>query len=388
MYSAVHHRLDKNQELNEIYWAWSLKSLGLSFVSIFLPIYLYSLGFRVTSLMFFFFLLHGIRIFIEPFSGWLVARYGPKHIMALSFYLLLLQLALFLTLPQMHWPLWCISFVSAVGLSTHFVSLHTDFSAMKSNKGVGQQLSRLNELANLGSAIGPLAGGLIALYFGIQFSFVAALVVLSFAVLPLFRTKDAHVRHPYSFGQVRLKPIWRDLVSQAGAGIDSVLVNTLWPFAIFLVVGSYATVGAFTTIALLLTLVVSMVVGRLVDEGHWRGLIRFGSIGTALVHFLRAFSATPITVALATIVGDLAYWFLNIPYLAAYYEHADRPDRIEYVVVMEMATEIGRASFWLCLLLISLVSTTQLALTTAFIIGAVASCFIMLIRPPRTLLAK
>jgi MFS family permease len=384
MYTIVrHHILNRQLERSEVYWAWTLKSFGLSFVSIFLPIYLYQLGYTVPTIFAYYLMMHIMRFCIEPTNGWLVARYGAKHVLAASFYLLLVQLGLFLTLPSMHWPLWLLSAISAMGLSAHFLALHVEFSSVKTGRNIGHEVSLLNELGSLGSALGPLLGGFIATWFGIQFSFVAALVVLSFAALPLFRTGEIHGPKAYNLRQLRLKPIWRDLVSEMGAGVDSNLVNFLWPFAIFLVVGSYATVGAITTLALLLTLVVSVGVGRLLDRGgHWRQLLNFGSTTTAFMHGIRIIAQTPFTVLLASIFGDMTHWFNNVPYIAAYYKHADRPDRIEYIVAMEMATQVGRIFFWLALWIVSMQSTVY-ALRVGYVLGAVGALLIMAIRTPR-----
>lgn len=384
MHSIVrHHVLNRSQERSEIYWAWALKSFGLSFVSIFLPIYLYTLGHSVTAIFGYYLMMHAMRIVIEPFNGWLVARYGAKHVMAASFYLLLTQLGLFMTLPQYGWPLWLLSLISAMGLSAHFLALHVEFSAIKSGKKIGEEVSLLNELASLGSAVGPLLGGLLATWVGIQFSFVAALVVMSFAVLPLFRTGEIHGARPYNLRRLKLRPIARDLWSEAGAGIDSNLVNFLWPFAIFLIVDSYATVGAITSLALLSTLVVSVIVGRMLDHGgHWARLLRFGSISTAIMHLVRITANTPLGVTVVSVLGDMSHWFNNVPYIAAYYSNADRPDRIEYIVAMEMATQVGRVVFWLVLWQVSMYSTAG-AINTAFVLGALGALMIMIIRKPR-----
>ncbi len=386
MQSIVRHRLfDRGHELNEIYWAWSLKSLGLSLISIFLPIYLYSLNYSIPTILFFYLMLNAFRAIFEPASGILVGHYGPKHVMAASFYLLLLQLGMFLTLPTAHWSLVLLAAVSAIGYSLHFISLHTHFSHIKRVKSVGREVGRLTELTNLSSSLGPLVGGLVATFVGIQYSFAAALVLTSFAIFPLFRSRDFSRPTTVPWGHFRLRTIARDLVANIGGGIESSMSTTLWPFALFLVVGTYAKVGAIATLSVVLALITSQLVGRLIDQGFQKQLLVSGGMAEAVLNIFRIFASTPLTVTLVGIVSEVTggYW-LTVPFIAAYYEHADRAARIKYIVAMEMAAQIGKVLFWAALVLASLHST-MLMLVVGFGMSAVAAMLMPLIRPLRKL---
>lgn len=92
-------------ELAELYTSMSLRSLGFSLVGIFVPVYLYQNGVSIASVFTFFALLFILRVPVAMVSGYLVARIGPKHSIAVSTVLFLVFLGLLLSFTTVRWPL-------------------------------------------------------------------------------------------------------------------------------------------------------------------------------------------------------------------------------------------------------------------------------------------
>src|SRR5690606_24247459 len=71
-------------ELGEIYSAMMLRSLALSVIGVFVPVYLYQNGYDVIQILLFFAVFFLNRTIFDVVAGYLVARWGPKHTMMLS----------------------------------------------------------------------------------------------------------------------------------------------------------------------------------------------------------------------------------------------------------------------------------------------------------------
>ena len=142
----------------------TLKTLSLSMISVFVPIYLYDLGFSLFDISVYFFMYFVIRAPINIIAGVLVARYGPKHVLSYGYVVTLVYLGMLLTLPQYDWALWSMSLAAAISNSFFFVAYHVDFSKIKESKKEGEELGHMYILVRVAGAVGPLFGGLLALY--------------------------------------------------------------------------------------------------------------------------------------------------------------------------------------------------------------------------------
>ena len=108
------HQLRRlKSELSEIYLNQIIRKIAISFIGIFVPVYLFSLGFPIqVALIFMFFEYLGIGLF-SPVAGFLSTRFGIKHTIGASS---LLYLIYFygLTLVDLSTPIY-----SIYGLSCH-----------------------------------------------------------------------------------------------------------------------------------------------------------------------------------------------------------------------------------------------------------------------------
>ena len=64
-------------ELSELYASMLLRSLALSLIGLFVPIYLYKLGYSITDILGFFTVFFLIRIPVDIVVAFIVGRIGP-----------------------------------------------------------------------------------------------------------------------------------------------------------------------------------------------------------------------------------------------------------------------------------------------------------------------
>ena len=363
-------------EVKELYVAMGLKTLGISLVSVFIPIYLYKLGYSIQAILVYFITYNLILFVVDPLAGYLLTRWGSKKLMVSAFGFVLLNLSLLATLPNFHWPLVFVAITLALYSCAYDIPYHVTFSRFKAKGRSGGELGAMQIIIRVGGSLGPLIGGAVATSFGIGYAFIATIVLLIAGGLFLLISKEIPVQPGYSLRKLPLRKMRRDLLSYGALSIDASMIGNFWPFFLFLVFVTYAKIGLITTLSFLFSLSAAYLAGRLTDRGHQRGLIRRGSTLESVVHVGRTVSATPFLAGPTGIVGEMSHVFILIPWCARYYSRADEFPRVEYVTAMEMMATLSRFINWVMLLAISYFVTLKWLVIIGFIIAAASSLLI------------
>ncbi|HSH56155.1 MAG TPA: MFS transporter [Candidatus Limnocylindrales bacterium] len=358
-------------EISEIYTSETIKTFAYSLIGIFLPIYLLQNGVSLQSLFILFILINVFRFFLELPVGHLIARFGAKHVMAISYPLSFLYIALLAVYPSYPTPLYIIAALWAIADSLHWVAYQSLFSKAKSKGKSGRQIGLMGILSISIGALVPLLGGYIAAKFGLQAVFMIAPILLLIAMVPLFQSMETVRSKRLNFSGL-VPTVRRDMVAHAALSFDVVAGMVLWPLFIFMAVQDYFKLGLLVSLSFIPSLIAFWFAGRISDTMSKKRTLAVGAGGLFVVNAFRAavtgyWSAFGVH-ALGVIVGPL----LSIPLYSIFYSHADRTRRIEYTVVLEMAADASRALTFALLLGISLIASQQNVLRAGFVMAAIA----------------
>jgi MFS family permease len=177
-------------ELSELYVSQFLRSLGVNLVGLFIPIYLYKIGYNLGQIAYFFVCWFVFRVFFDYISARFIAKYGPKHGMFVGCILHSVYLALILTIKTQHWPFILVASVGSFAYGLHILALQVDFSKIKHVDHGGKELGFLSIVDKLGGVVGPLVGGLLANYFDPRYAVGLAGLMLLVSAVPLFLSKE------------------------------------------------------------------------------------------------------------------------------------------------------------------------------------------------------
>jgi MFS family permease len=385
-YHQVRHHLFrmKYTELNEIYYFMSFRSFALSLITIFLPIFLYQGGFGISNI----FLLYGLMYFFElcfeyP-SGALLKKWGPKHGMIISLPFLIFHLWQIITISSYQWPIWTIALSGGLSLAFYWQSYHYDFSRSKRKSRATGDVAKLYIIMSIFGASAPLLGGLIASLYGMKALLSVVSLLFFVASFFLFRTKDRNFRKgKLNLSKIDIKVIKKDLISYAGMGWESVAAGQIWPLFLGLVVSSYAKLGLVTSLALLLTVVITYWTGKRSDKGKRIDMIRYGSFANAIVSVGQIFVETTTQAFAANMGRSLAQSMQISPFDSEYYLHADEESRSEYLFLMESAVDLSRAILHAILFAISFYFSVKTVLIIGLVLGAFGSVLVPLIPPAK-----
>lgn len=350
----VHYFL--NRELSELYLSFSLRTFALSMISIFVPLYLLKIGYDLIAVLTFFMIFSMIHGVISVSVAKLSMKIGIKHAITLSIPFLILYFILLYTLPTYNWPLAILAMVGAVSNALFWFSFHVDFSKFSVKKVRGQEIGILRILTSSLNVVGPLIGAIIISFisFLYLFLFVSSLLIIS--MVPLFYSKDIHVKQKISLKKVFRSSSIKDFLVFMGNGAENAGGAVIWPIFIFIIVGTYLSLGMITAIATSLSLITVFIVGRLCDRLKRRRILKFGSVAHSLTWFFKAFVTTGPQIVLINSFSGIINTFKDISYTAMVYDKANKKNIVEFIVLREIGISIGRVMFFMLMILMVILS--------------------------------
>lgn len=371
-------------ELSEVYVAMIFRSLALSLIGIFVPVYLLQLDYGIVGIIHFYLYFFSARMCFDFIGAHLVARFGPKHAMLISYGFQIMAALLFLTLKDYSWPLYIPAMIWGASNSIFFIAFHVNFSKIKHVDNGGKEIGYVNVMERIGGMIGPFVGGMLAMVFGAQYLFLIAIILLLIGLVPLFRTAEpVKTRQKLHYRAFKLNDMKRDVASYGAFSIENNLLIVLWPAFLTLFVFAdnvYATIGGLASIGSLVSVAAAYAVGKLVDEKRGGQLLRFATVANAFVYVFRPFVNGVAAVLGVNVVNEALTVGYRIPYTKGWYDAADQHPgfRIVYISVIEAFGSFCKCLVWAELLLLSSVLNTYQLIVLGFIIAGVSSLLINL----------
>jgi MFS family permease len=384
MLTMVQHHMHhpRMSSLRAIFAAVSIKMFGLSIFSVFIPIYLYTLNYSFRMIIIFFLMDHLFRTLLTPFEGWLISKMGPIFGLAVSAGVNVFMLLLLYTLPQHSWPLALVAFASAVATSMHFLSYFVDFAVSQKIGKTGREVGALAQLLIIVTSLGPLLGGLIGTFYGTAWLLATTIALVALSMVPLLSAHHPHVSHDFDIRRIPWCAMTPDLISAGGKAWDNRAAGVVWPFAIFLLVGTYAKVGFITAISFLTVFVVArLVTVRADSEGP--KLLKTGSFASAGIHLVRIIAQTFVSVVFVNLLDGIFNWVCQIPWQAKMYRNALATSPVEYLTAFNIAADASAVIFWTILLASTYILSVNQTIILAFLLGAIGMTIVPIISRSR-----
>ncbi|MDQ3093702.1 MAG: MFS transporter [bacterium] len=340
-------------ELSEIYASQMLRSLALSLVSIFVPVYLYTIGYSFRQILLFFAVWFASRLVTTPFMAKIVGRIGPKHSILLSQLIQIVYLSMLMSLESMNWPIYLLATIGATALGLFWIGFHTDLSKVRHPEHAGKELSYVNNFERIGAILGPLIGGLVANFYDPRYTIFIALVVMVLSSLPLLATKEPVIlKQKIRFRGFPYRENIRTSLATAAFELDTQSCQIVWPLYVAVAIFGkdiFGKLGAMAAMSVALGLLFTHAIGRLIDNKRGGELLLYSSLANSVVYLLRPFANTILLVFGINLINDPITTAMKIPFLKGYHDAADSYEgyRIVFFAVNEWITAFVRMMFWL-----------------------------------------
>ncbi len=380
--NVIHNRITfrhaKLSQMGELYISTMISSLAKSLIGIFVPVYLYQLGYSLDVIALFYLFIYGTRIVTDGIAGWLIGEFGPKHMMILSHMFLITQLYMLATLEQYEWSLLLIGALQIVSTGLFFMSYHTAFSKIHSDKHGGKQIGTMIRFVKLSSALGPLVGGIVATYIGVDAVLYVSIALILLSVTPLVLSPEpVRGRQHITTAGFPWKKVKYDLIANSGLAGDQMISLIVWPLFVSIFVFNsnvYLSVGMLTTVGLIMSVVVTKLFGSMIDSGKGGGLLRFTSAFQAIGHVARMFISTSAAATGMNMVSEPLSVGIRMPFSKAVYDAASSYEgyRIVYIGAILTSSNIVRTFVMALIYVVATYGNDKQALLSVFLFASLS----------------
>ncbi len=364
-----------------LYWSVGLMGLGMAMVTIFEPIYLFTLGYGLEQIMFFYLIIYFLYTLILPFFGKIIGRFGLEHSIFYSqFFLIAFYVSLFAISKQ---PIffYIAPIFFAIQKSLYWPAYHADFALFSNNQQRGREVGGLETLNLTVFIIGPLLGGLLIVWSNFSTLFIVVSVLFLLSSIPLLRIKEIHDKQEFKYTDVFKTLIdknhRRNFFAYLGFG-EELIVLTVWPIFIYTVISNYASIGEIVAGATLITGLVVLFLGKIADKYNNVKFLRWGSLSYFFSWIMKVMATLGWHILTLDTISRFSKEMVFIPLQSMTYKAAKKLGPLSYGIYLEQSLAIGKVlAAFLAIVIISIFSDPWLPL---FLLAAVFSLFYMIYR--------
>jgi MFS family permease len=350
----LHFDFLKNVKLIEIYINIALTTLSFSLVGLFIPIYLYSeVGYSFEKVMYFMIIYVIMTLFGFYFALKSSQMIGLNKTVALSVPLRIIYMVLLALMIKYNVSMYLVTFFGALGMSMYWLPFHVRFSESSDGRKRGSEVGLMYTINGLFAISGPIMGGLIVTFLGFSSLYIITSIILGLSLIPMFMIKEEKIKEGIKIKNILKGKSYKELLGYFGEGYrgDGYI---LWSFYLFLILGSYITLGGISSGVIFFNSILHLFVGYLVDVFGKRKIIKIGSFIDSLTWFTRLFFHSLYSLFAVTALSGLAIatWFT--PFAAKFYDKFSKEDGISHMLFREWALALGRIMIFLFALIFGL----------------------------------
>jgi MFS family permease len=340
------HHFFRNKEMNELYLSYGIMNFAAGLISIYVPIYLYNIGFSIPTIMFLFILSAvSFLIFSIP-NARLVAKIGIKKSMLISLPLLVIYYLGLKYVANYHYLIFLLQCLIGFRNTLFNYSFHLNFIKHSDRHNRGKEVSMIQSSALIASLLSPLCGGLIVQYSNYSTLFFSGSFLLLLAMVPLFFSSEIYEKIYFS-GRGIFKNIFKKqnlplTLSFSGYAIEEWIGVTLWPIFLFLLLGKMDSIGMVTSITASLTFLLFYFIGQASDKRDKKKLLKIGTFFYFFGWLGRIFVSGFSSILFVDTYKNLTWQMVNVPWTAYAYDLASRGDYFKFIVQREIIYNISR----------------------------------------------
>ena len=332
------------KEIEHLYESVAIGNLAQAIITLFEPIFLYHVvGLSVPEVLMFTAAIYSMYALIIPFGGKIMAKFGYAHSIFFSIPFQIIFWFLILYSEQYVLMLIPAAISLAIQKTLYWPALHASLARFSDKKQRGREFSFMYAIMNLMQIIGPMLGGFLSTYFGIEVVFVIASIVYFCSAIPILWSKEVFIPKPYRFHDTLdlYKKYPLKFLGYFGFG-EELLVYTIWPIFMYTIVASYQDVGTLVTIATLVATGLALYIGFYTDRHSKESLLRAGTVIYALTWLARIPVVSPFAAFITDTLSRTTKSLVFIPVSALTYDRAAQTHILPYVIGFEQMLAIGK----------------------------------------------
>jgi MFS family permease len=366
------------KEIEHLYAAMGIGNLAQAIITIFEPIFLYSvLGFSIEEVLLFMAAVYALYTIFIPFGGKIAARFGYAHSIFFSIpFQILFWLTLIGSQHSLAW-IYVAPLMFAIQKTLFWPAFHASLARFANGKQRGREFSMMYAIMNLMQVLGPMIGGFLSLTLGFNGIFIVVSLIYFCSAIPLFWSQEVFVPREYKFHDTwnLYKKYPLRFLGYFGFA-EELIVLTVWPIFIFTLVSDLQDLGALVTVATLISTALALYIGMYTDQHSKRAVMRVGTYFMVLSWLARLPIVSSFGVFITDALGRTAKSVNFVPMSALTYERAESTHIMPYIIGFEQALALGKFLGAVVGIIVFAATGSFVAL---FILAAVFSLFYFLV---------
>ncbi len=340
------------RQVRELYSATIILNFAIAMVSIFEPVFLYTLFIKQYSLsttlsfiLLFYLVVYIAYFFCVPLGAKFVKRFGFEISIALG--CVFMALFYFCLFASSHYIglIFVAIIVYVLWKMFYWPAYHGDFAKYSMDGEQGREVGDLIVLQALIYVAGPVVGGLLLQFYGFKSLFIFAAIIIILSNVPMLITKEKLIPQSFdyksAFKRLFARENRRKFISLWGFG-EEFIVLIIWPIFMFVIIKDFLGLGVITGIATLITLLIYLYIGKLTDKKNHGYLLKIGELAYFFVWMLRALISSVGGVLLLDTASRLSKQAIAVPIVAETYEKAQDNSVMEGITFFEMSLVVGK----------------------------------------------
>ncbi|MEK7452732.1 MAG: hypothetical protein AAB614_00690 [Patescibacteria group bacterium] len=337
----------KNKEMNEMYLSVFLMSIAQGLVAIFVPIYLYSLHYSISEILFYYFLISAYFLILTPFLIKIISKIGVKHSIGISipFHIIyFLGLNIIESLPLLFYIL---PAILSSSLIFHNIGYHLNYMEHSDSERTEKEVSILIILPVIASIASPFIGGFIAFVFGYSYIYIIGSIILSLSIMPLFVTKDQKEKINFKTNEIFKNVIKKEnkflTTSFMAYAATSTIGIVIWPLFLTTLNISTKIIGFIISVTAISTLFFSYFTSdKRNNIENEKESIKKIYIFDTLGWIGRIFVDSSISAFVVESYKTITVRLLHIKWASLSYNIAKKSDYFRFIVSRELTFNISR----------------------------------------------
>lgn len=291
--------------MRRFYLSSFLHDFGFSMTSMFVMFYLYQLGWPLPFVLGYLAVGSVFKSFFRHLAAWLMTAWRSQKLTLIGS---VLWVPFVVSLLALGGPggwgyalLALVIILEAASHSAYYMAWDFNFVSFEDKEKTGRQISLTWIVGDISRILAPMAGGLIAQIWGFELSLVIAGSLMLLSVGPLLRLKSkTRIKDPararrllkprgiwQSYRKMSQPRLWAFLLSNV-AGLAVVFWALYLAIAVF-ADKAYGALGILFAASAIFSMLISWLVGRLVDRGRGHQVLVTSSLIEGLSGGLRWF---------------------------------------------------------------------------------------------------
>lgn len=371
-----------HSKMSKLYIYQALTSFVSSLVSIFMSVYLYSLGFSISMILLFALGISLTFIIIAPAIVYIINKIGMKYTLLLSspfFFIQLLSLQYITTHPIFFHILWL---SRGFYIALFWFTFRCEVINNGSRKSRGNELGTLQIIATILTTIGPVIGGIFLEYLTYNKLLIFTTFFLVVSNLPLLLSKDTRIpkinfHHKDYLKLIKKKTNRKTKITQMCEGIEVTLSVFLWPIILYIFLNNnFASLGLMYTGLSIVTIFVLIKLKSYIDKHSKKKVLKIASRIQSLGWLSRIFFIT-IGGIFLYVVESISKLISNISTMtltSIFYNNTNSKNFIEALLTRVLYLHGAKVIFcFILIIILSFIENSFSNLTLLVLIGIISS---------------